>query len=277
MILKSIKMQTSVLLRKKSTAIVFFVFLFLVLINFYTNIREFRGGDVNTMIHPMRLLFLSNSFDRNNIFFFQYFPLFVVIPSAFAYLCDKNSREIVFIQSRIGKKDYYIGKFISCFIVTFLLYTVPFILEAILNCIAFPVESYGEVGVGAFFTSKYIKLIDGYMFTSLWKFNSYLYAFLNILGIGFASAVLSTFTLALSTFSIVKFKILLFIPVYTLLYLIGTLEEIFKFDFTTSYYSYIAMFNGNKKSSFGLVMFLLILIIIICIILFVDIRRDEIN
>lgn len=275
--LKSIKMQTSVLLRKKSTAIVFFILVILVLINFYTNIKEFRGGDANTMIHPMRMLFLSDSFERNNVLFFQYFPLFVVVPSAFAYLCDKNSREIVFIQSRVGKKDYYIGKFVSCFIVTFLLYTIPFILEALLNCIAFPVESYGAVGIGSFFESDYIKHVNGYMWTTLWYFNSYLYTFLNILGIGFASAVLATFTLALSTFSIVKFKILLFIPVYALLYLMGTIEKIFKLDFTTSYYAYIGMFNSKQKSSLGLLLFLVTLIIITCIILFIDIRRDEIN
>jgi hypothetical protein len=273
-LLKSIKIQTMVLLRRKSVAIVFFAVLAFVLHNFYTNIYTFRGEDVNTMIHPMRILFLSQSIDRYNLFFFQYYPIFVIIPAAFAYLSDKTSREIVFIQGRTGKRDYFIGQLLSCFIVTFFVFFIPLCLEAILNCIAFPLQSSADIGVGGFFDPIYIENIHRYLFPGLWGINSYLYSFLNIVGIGFLSGVLSAFALSVSTLPFIKFKILLFIPVYALLYLISAAEKLFSLNFTTNYYAYISMFDINNKSEIALLVFLGALILFCCINLYINIRKD---
>jgi len=276
MLFKLIKMQTMVLFRRKSTVIVFFTILALVLQNFFTNMNIYRGEDVNMMIHPMRLLFLNGLIERWNTFFFQYYPLFVITPVAFTFLNDKNSREIIFIQGRTGKKNYYIGMFTSCFICTFLIYTIPFIVDGVLNCIAFPLQSSGDIGVGGFFTPQYIKNINGYLLIDLWNTNSYLYSFLNIIGIGIISGLFSTFALAFSTIPFVKFKILVFLPVYSLLYLIAPAKKLFSFKFSTSYYDYIQMFNTNKKSFIALLAFCGTLFLINIIILFINIRKDDI-
>ena len=274
--LRSIKMQTKVLFQKKLTITVFFILLGLVIINFFTNLQEFSGEDINTIIHPMQMIFLSGRIERTNVLFFQYYPLLVIIPSAFAYINDKNSKEISFIQSRVGRKNYYWGRFISCFLVSFVLFTSPFIIEAILNCITFPLEAVADVSRNSFFSLEYIEKINGYLFSSLWYLNSYLYVFLFILGFGFMSAVFAVFAMALSTFSFIKFKVLLFVPIYALLYIVANIKDMFSLNYLTYYYRYISMLDDGPKSEWALLVFVLSIMFCNSIILFVNIRKDEI-
>ncbi len=140
MLIRSIKMQTVVLSQKRGMMIMYFVMLALVMVNYCGNLIQYYGKDIMAMYHPMKLLTL-NDYGPYGFYLMQYLPLLVVVPAAFSYMSDRDSREIVFIQSKVGKANYYRGKYISVFLATFLVFTVPFLIEIVLNCIAFPLSA----------------------------------------------------------------------------------------------------------------------------------------
>lgn len=56
---KAVKSQTAFLLKKREAICVFYILLFMVIINFIGNVLAFQGNDVVGMHQPMRLLLLS--------------------------------------------------------------------------------------------------------------------------------------------------------------------------------------------------------------------------
>jgi len=97
-------MQMAVLLKRKSAIIMYFIFLLLVLKNYFGNIIKCYGKDsIIEMYHPMKLISLAE-FSSVGFYFMQYFPLLVVIPAAFSFISDRNTSSFVFMQSRVGKK-----------------------------------------------------------------------------------------------------------------------------------------------------------------------------
>ncbi|MDO5408947.1 MAG: hypothetical protein Q4F21_00655, partial [Lachnospiraceae bacterium] len=65
---------------------------------------------------------------------------------------------------------------------------------------------------------------------------------------GLVSGVLAVFTIAISTFPI-KYKILLFIPVWTLLNCLGMIKQLFpQIPVDTTYNIYLQMYDSGPKS-----------------------------
>ncbi len=106
MFINSIRMQVNALVKRKNVAAVYFAMLILVLINYLGNVLKYRGSDLMTMVHPMKLVLLSD-YSALGFYFMQYFPFVVIIPAAFSFISDKNSKEITYIRSRVGARNYY--------------------------------------------------------------------------------------------------------------------------------------------------------------------------
>ena len=119
MLYQSFKMQFSLMIRRKTVLLTFFALVTLVLINYFHNVYQYRGLDVIELFHPMRILSIAPH-NYPGFYFRQYFPLLIVIPAAFAYLIDGRTNTMMFIQTRVGRRNYYFGHLISVFLVTFL-------------------------------------------------------------------------------------------------------------------------------------------------------------
>ena len=133
---KSVKMQIKTILDKKLAIIIFSVLTVMVVINFFGNLVKYDGQPVDTLIDPMRMLMLSAAdYDTASVkfIFLQFYPVLVILPAAFSYASDKTNRTDIYLITRFDKKNYYIGKFLAVFIVTFVVFSVPFIFEVILT------------------------------------------------------------------------------------------------------------------------------------------------
>lgn len=273
---QSIKMQTAVLLKKKSVLLMYFLMLALVLGNFTINLLNSHGKDRIQLYHPVKVLLLS-TWSYLGFYFTQFYPLLVVIPVAFSFLSDRNSREIVFIQSRVGRKHYYIGKLISAFLVTFLVFTIPLLLEILLSLIAYPLSAVGDPSNFGIYNLPAWEGEANYLFHSLWFYNGYLYAVVMIILSGITSSILATFALAISTFSFMKYKIFVFIPVYVLLQTTYYLDQAFgNHEYSVDYFGYLQIFDTQKKSELVYICFLLAIALLSTVIAAVKIRKDEI-
>lgn len=278
MLLKSIKMNLAVALEKKSIYIMYFFVIILVLVGFFLKLNTFEGKDINDLVNPMNLMFLSDETSGEiNILFFQYYPLLLVIPAAFAYVNDRDSGEMIYIKSRVGTKNYYIGKYCTCFIVTFICFSVPFYIDMLLNLIAFPTQATANGYMDVVTSLEYEDKTAKYLFSSLWKYNRYLYSAIYIAGVGVASALLATFAMAVSTFKFMKYKILIFVPVYVLLFLISRIGSMLNLSYSTNYYYYLSMFSDAKKNGFfllGVVVFIISFVVVTC---YVNIKKGELE
>lgn len=260
--IKSIKAQISILLEKKIAIIMFVLMMIFVLVNYFFNVTKYEGTYTNVMIQPMRLLFLSSeeSYSASLKFMFlQFYPVLVVLPAGFFYASDVNSKMEIYLAGRMGKRKYLLGKLVAVFAVTFLVFTIPFLIEMCLNCLAFPVEANGNYSNAGIYSDLYVESVESYLFLGSFIVSPYLYAFVSIIFFGVASGILTLFTLAVSMF-FSKYKVLLLLPVYVLLYGLGSLYSILpEVEIHTSHFQYFSMFDMSQKSQ---VLFILVLVLL---------------
>lgn len=260
MLLKSFKMQVKVLLERKTFFIMFFLMLGVVLINYSLNLLEYNGYDVIELCQPIELLTLSEKSGAVSYFFMQYYPLLVIIPAGFSFALDRDCREMVFIEARVGTKNYYFGKLLSTFFITFLVFTIPFLIELMLNCIAFPMNAIGDTLGNSSYSEIYISNVKAYFLSELYIKQPYLYSLVMIIFFGFISGILAIFTVAISTFPI-NFKVLLFLPVYILCFGISMIQQIIKdCPISTHYFDYLRLFTTGNRSYIGFFTILFLLL-----------------
>ncbi len=275
MLFYSIRMQMAVLSRKKGMIIMYLAMLALVVVNYGSNIINYYGKDLVAMYHPMKLTLL-NDYGGYGFLLMQYFPILVVIPAAFSYMSDRDSREIVFIQLKVGRGNYYWGKYISVFLITFLVFTIPPLVEIVLNCIAFPLSATGDPSNSDMYDVGYIESIGRYFLPLLWLRHPYAYTVLFTIIFGAVSGVLAGFALAISTLPFMRFKVYVFVPVYLLMDIIGRVGSLrTDITFSTSYFDYLRMLSSSHKS--GVAYFALMVGIVIVSVLLLRYKsgKDE--
>lgn len=274
MLSDSIKMQLKVIYEKKVAMIVLFLLFAVVFINYFENVFLYSGTDILDMYHPMKLLTLS-TWSGSSYYILQYFPLIVAIPAGFSLFSDQVSNQYIYIQSRVGARNYYLGKLIVVFSVTFFVFTIPFLTEIILNLIAFPISATGDPSNSSIY--RLYETTKQYLFSDLYIRSTYLYAIVFTMIFGLFSGVLAVFTTAISTFPI-KFKVLLFLPVYLLLYLTSMLKQLIPtIPIETNYFFYLRIFGIHRNSTGGfiaLISFMLIFLILSVLIIMSKSRKD---
>lgn len=279
MFLQATKSQTGFMLKQKSATLVFYALLIMVLLNFLSNVLKFQGSDVIEMIHPMKLLLLSyNRVNYNadaTLLLVQLFPLLVVCPAGFSLTREQHTGQELLMIARIGNRNYKFSKLLAAFLSTAIVFTVPFLLEILLNCLSFPLAATGDLTNWGPYDTNYIKSVHNYLISGLYVKAPYLYTVLGTLLFGVVSGMLGAFTMAFSSIIKFKFRILLFLPVYLLLnatlYLPGLLPDI---RFTTGWYDYLLLFNDKPKSTIYLILSLLAIILFSVCSTFLSSRKE---
>lgn len=249
--LKSIKTQILILLNKRLTIAVFVGMILLILYRFIGHVYEFEGVSAATLISPTRLLLLSadeHEVGTISFYFLQILPIIFVLPVGFSYYDDVKSRENIYFVSKLGKINYFIGKIAAVFIVNFLVFLLPLLLEIALNCIAFPISANGNYSGQGMYEDVYIQMTEEILYTGTFIKSHYLYAILCCVIFGVIAGVMGVFTIAVSM-NVRKLKVLLLLPTYILLLFVGTLNNIFtNIEFATSYFNYFSMYDSQVKN-----------------------------
>lgn len=213
------------LLGRKEAGIAFGVLLFLCLLNFVRNVNEFHGEDVIRMYEPMKLTLLS--FNRVNFqadmtfLVMQVYPILVTIPAGFALLEEDLQNRGIYQVSRVGRKNYLMGKVVSAFFVTTFLFSLPFLLEMGLYLISFPKEALGDLSNLAYLSPEYAEQVKRYWLSEIYMKCPMVYHVLGILMFGFVSGLFGAFTVACSEVIRFRFRVLLFLPAFLLINGIG--------------------------------------------------------
>lgn len=279
MIFKATISQTNFLLKKREAICVFYILLIMVFINFVGNVLYFQGMDIVEMIQPMKLLLLS--YDRTNLnatntlLLIQLYPLLVVFPAGFSLARDYQLGTRVFLVSRLGNATYQISKYLSVFLATMIIFTVPFLLEIILNCISFPMSAAGNLSNLSMYDGAYRNAVDKYLMKGIYLYSPYLYAVIGTLFFGAVSGLFGVFTAAVSSLIRVKYNVFFFLPVFILL----NLTTIFAGRFpkeapSIKWYDYILLFDDEGKKAGFLIAGILVITLFSIIAANISGRKD---
>ena len=149
MLIKVIKKQTIFLLKQKEASLTFILLLAVVLGNYITNVLTFRGTDVSQMYQPMKLLALSLNkvyFSANiQLLIVMIYPILVAVPAGFSYTKEQQTKEEVYMIYRLGKNRYLQSKLWASFFTTTIVFTVPFMLEILMNMLSFPMNAIRDL------------------------------------------------------------------------------------------------------------------------------------
>ena len=246
--------QVKFLLSQKEAVITFYILLAFVLSNFCRNVVDFQGSDVHAMVYPMRLLVLSmdclNYKASTLLMFIQIYPLLVVLPAGLSLARDRNLGPDLLLTSRIGSMDYRIIKVLGAGIATFIVFSVPFLLEMLMNMAAFPMKAFGNLSSLSVYDPAYAAGVRNYLFSGLYLRSPLLYSLLGILFFAFLSGVLAAFTASISSLIRIRLLLILFLPVYALL----TISSYFggRGGQAFAWYHYFFLFDDVHKSTFFL-------------------------
>lgn len=135
MLFDSIRSQMNIMFRKNTAIVAFYIMLVFVLCNYVSNILQYRGSDIVEMYQPVKLLLLS---DENintpyGFYLMQVYPILAILPAGFSLITDKKSNQILFSCARVGIRNYYLGKIIAAIFTTIIIFSIPLLLEVVLN------------------------------------------------------------------------------------------------------------------------------------------------
>ena len=282
MFIKATLTQTNFMLKQKETLVVFYVLLIQVLGNFISNVLTFQGIDIIQMYQPMKLLLLSyNRVNYNadaTLLFIQLYPILVVLPAGFALCKEQQSGQEVLMIARLGQLTYNFSKLIAAFCATMIVFTMPFMIELLLNCIAFPLTATGDMTNMDIYEPNYIQAVHRYLMSGLYIQSVYIYTIIGTLFMGIVSGILASFTVAFSSIVRVKYRIILFLPVFVLLYATIYLQNILpSWIPTIKWYDYLLLFNDEPKSYLFLITGLLALIFFSFIATLLSSRKEQLR
>lgn len=260
MYLKAVRAQIKFLMGQKQFAIVFLALLALMLLNFTQNVLDFRGYDVISMYHPMKLLTLSYNKavyeSENALLLVQLVPLLVCLPAALSLAQERQTGQAVLIAARLGGKIYLWSKAVAVFVVTMAAFSLPFLLEILLNCISFPLAATGDFFNASAYARQRLVVEAFYQMAWLYRLSPYLYAVAGTLIFGCFAGLLAAATVTLSALVRMRFQVLLMLPAFLLLQITAFLGE----NGSTSWFRFLMIFNGESRNTpffFALVLALL--------------------
>ena len=253
MLVRTTRSQIAFLLRQKEAVFTFCVLLLLVLANFIDNCREYQGFDVMALAHTTKLGLLS--FNRMgykadlSIMFLQLYPLLVVCPAGFILAKERGTQEHILMITRMGSGVYYSSKLLSAFVVTTVVFAVPFLAEIALHVIAFSTRPMGDLTNWSYYSEGYIELVRNYMFSDLFVRSPYLYAVVKVLLFGLFSGLMGAFGVAVSALYRVKFRITVFLPTFLLLNLSVYAEVILgEMEKSVAWYNFVMLHEEAVKN-----------------------------
>ena len=267
MYFKATRAQIKLLLFQWGALLAFGLLLALMLNNFVENVLEHQGTEVVLMYHPMKLLSLS--YDKTNykadtmMLLVQLVPLLICIPAALSLAKEQHTGASVLMASRLGSRTYLFSKVTAVFVVTTLVFSLPFLLEIVLNCVSFPLKATGDLANWTIYDDEYIQTTQHFLLYPLYRLSPYLYAVVETIRFGATMGLLAAATLTLSALVRVKFRVLLLLPPFLLLQLSAYLSQSPYFD--VYWANYVTLFHGEARDD--LVLFIAVAALLAFVIL----------
>ena len=262
-------MQLKKISRQKSFRITYCLILALAVFNVFSNLRYFAGYDSSKIPHPSTLSMISTESTLISIFI-RLFPFILVIPAAYTYLSDFESRSINFIQARSSKGVYCASLILAVLTMTFLCFFVPFLLELALLLIAIPSNGTVLSIVENHYSESWGLWMKNLPFKEILGISRNLYIVFHMFLVSLTAAIFGLVIAALSTFRI-RFKVFLLLPIYLFLFFTEQFGNLLSSRISTTYYHYVfayVPYYSRPKLSFIAFFLVMMLSLLFSIVIF---------
>lgn len=257
MLRKLVIYQTRFLLRQREAVAAFLFLIWFIIGNYLGNVRTFRGMDITQMYYPLKLMTLS--YNRTNYnadmttLFIMLYPILVTLPAGFSYVKEQQTKEEVYLITRLGKKNYMRSRLWAAFFTTAIIFSVPFLMEVILYALSFPMNAKNDLFHLGLYEPGYADMVHRYLGSALYIYSPMLYTVVMILFFGVLSGLLGMLPVAVSQAVPVKFRVFLFLPNYLLLNATSYLQSMRGGGVTCNWYDYMLLFQDEPKNLWYLV------------------------
>lgn len=261
--LNQLRVQISAISQRKSYQFSFLVVFMLCMYNYLLNLQQFNGFEVTNIPHPTALLSYSATSHVAN-YLVQLFPFLLVIPAAFTYMTDDKTKSIYLHQIRGGRRNYYASLALAVFIMTFLCFFIPFMLELLLSLIAFPTDSIITDAGEQYYSQAWELRVNNYLYGNILGMSKIAYAVFHAVIYSATAAILALLLTAISTFRI-HFKVMLFLPVYLLLFFTNQAGEQLNTPVNSKYYNYIYAYipSSHEGTRYPLAFFIILIVLLL--------------
>ncbi len=250
MLIRAALAETRSSLKQPGSIITFFVLLLMVLQNFVFNVQRYQGSDLLHMVQPMKILLLGDNVENETWYtvLLQIYPLLVSLPAVIPYAKERQTGESLLLAARIGNMRYAFSRLLSVLLTTFLVFTIPPLIEIGLNCISFPLEAQCDpYGIGIY-DPKYPGIVRNYLFSGLYLRSPYLYAVVGTLFWGLCSAIFAAFSAAFVAVFRFRFTVFAMLPAFLFLNATVMLSVKDRNIPGVAWYHYLTLFNDRLKN-----------------------------
>lgn len=217
--INTVKAQFYMMLHKKSFWISFFL-MFLYALGYHLFfIYSYWQGKI-TKTYSGSCYFVGRFSDLPCVqLFTAAFPLIVTLTFSFTFYEERKSGVWNYTILRTGAKYYYTGKAAVAFLGNFIVITIPYLCNILLNSLVFP-----EIGVTFYGCEKeplyYLNLLEnGHMpFMSFYIQHTVVYLILYSVFLGIFAGILGCFSYVTGLF-VRQGRVIIFVPLYLLFYL----------------------------------------------------------
>ena len=231
--------------RRKEAGAAWLFILIMILTNGILLVHSMSGSFVQQA--PSLLKVCSIASGRGTAFAFMLvYPLLVVIPTAGAFLHDYNSKELIYVCSRVTVRKYLYSQLLAGFLVTFCIFTVPFLLEACIYRLVIPAQIMSGDSTGLSMMDVAMYYSKTYFMSGLYDWNEMVYHIVMILIFGGVSGLLAVFNISLGYCSFMRKRIFTFVPIYVLLWIIQGLGNILPITFDTNYILILQLYENTS-------------------------------
>lgn len=267
MLVRTTRSQVAFLLRKKEAVFTFLVLLLLVVLTLVGNGQEFLGRDLADLPHTTKMSLLSynrlTSNPQMGVLFQQIYPLLVVCPAGFVLAKERGSREHILMITRMGSGVYYFSKLLSAFVVTAIVFTLPFLLEMLFHILAFSTKPDRDYSYWSEYSEEYIAMVRNFMFYKVFVYAPYVYAVGKVLLFGLFSGLMGAFSVAVSALYQVKLRITVMLPAFLFLNLTVYLPSIWgDVDRSVAWYNFVMLYDEMTKNYLGFVLGLIFVVLV---------------
>ncbi len=222
--MKAIRMQFFIMINKKEFQLAFSFTLCWVLYCYLYQVRGEAGKDL-LLYWDAKQFYCGSSIHPLWYYFTFLFPIVVVLPYATSYLTERANGTSILLISKMGVKQYILSKIVVCFIGSFIIMMIPFLINYIFCQVTFPHTNnimtayYGQEGYDGILTGTHYGLRMQHIefpFLNLYLNYPNLYYIWYIILLSTLSGVFGVIILCFS-FLIKRGRIFLFLPIFLLL------------------------------------------------------------
>ena len=221
MTMHEVTCQVKLHLKRLPAVLVLTALTVLVLLNYVTNVLTFRGTDIVEMYDPLKMLTLSFDLqyfnNRNIVYLPLLLSLLAAVPAALSLSKERRIGEDTVVIARIGRKKYYRTRFAVVFIVTAIVFVIPFLVEIALNLVAFPIKAEGDFLQFSIFSAGSAEAIGNYQFSALYVFSQVLYVIVGTLSFGVFAGIIAVFSYSVTLIIRQKYAVFYLLPPFLLI------------------------------------------------------------